>query len=95
MNGISYDRAAWIGLLGGLLAASLALSVPEPIQEPHEPFEPFEPFLSHLNAATVAALTKGPVCLVFLDIDGAFLQRAELDLTPAGPKLFRVDAGGL
>jgi len=85
---LGHWKTLTISLLAGLLAASLALSVPEPIQEPHEPFEPF---LSHLNAATVAALTKGPVCLVFLDIDGAFLQRAELDLTPAGPKLFTMD----
>ena len=78
MNGISYDRAAWIGLLGGLLAASAALSCLEPIQEPR----------GLLNASAQAALVRGPLRMTITDTEGKVVQRCEIDITSAGPRLF-------
>ena len=80
-NGILCDRAAWIALLAGLLAASLALLVPEPIQHPP----------AILNASAQAALVLGPLCLTITDTDGVIVQRCEIDLTANGPKLFTMD----
>ena len=78
---LGHWKTLTISLLAGLLAASLALSVPEPIQHPP----------AMLNASTQAALVLGPVCLTITDIHGRIVQRAEIDLTPDGPRLFPRD----